>query len=435
MLPGSSRRTGTTPATRTPAISLLGKAIPAAAIVLLSVSACAGGEDNGRTAASSPPSSAQSSSVPAPDSNRPPAPAAGERGDIVEQMPFQASSDLSDVAEVTRVIYRSTAGYQGGFGTAVSGVIAVPNGEPPAGGWPIVAFGHGTTGTDGSCGPSDYPDLLGEDGAITRLVGRGYVVAASDYQGLGTWVEDAPGHPYLEPKTIAYNMIDAVRAARNLVPDTSNRWAAMGASQGGQAAWASADHADDYGQGLEFVGAAALAPAADLSPITDAGTQMAYTDAQKIFIPNLIAGLREVYPDFDAGDYIRGGLADNADVFTSCGPTFLVDRFSAAMSVAPGDAAVADQEAVERIRTILKQDALPAGRAAGPLFVAFGDQDSIILPAWTAAAVQRACAGGDVIEVVRKPDGGHTNLGVTGPAIDWIGDRFAGEPAPDTCPA
>ncbi|MGK9270618.1 lipase family protein [Williamsia muralis] len=435
MLPGSSRRTGTTPATRTPVISLLGKAIPAAAIVLLSVSACASGEDDGRTAASSPLSYAQSSSVPVPDSDRPPAPAPGERGDIVKQMPFQASSSLSDVAEVTRVIYRSTAGYQGGFGTEVSGVVAVPNGDPPAGGWPIVAFGHGTTGTDESCGPSDYPDLLGEDGAITRLVGRGYVVAASDYQGLGTWVEDAPGHPYLEPKTIAYNMIDAVRAARNLVPDTSDRWAAMGASQGGQAAWASADYADDYGEGLEFVGAAALAPAADLSPITDAGTQMAYTDAQKIFIPNLIAGLREVYPDFDADDYIRGGLADNAEVFTSCGPTFLVDRFSAAMSVAPGDAAVADQEAVDRIRTILKQDALPAGRAAGPLFVAFGDQDSIILPAWTAAAVQRACAGGDVIEVVRKPDGGHTNLGVTGPAVDWIGDRFAGEPAPDTCPA
>lgn len=404
-------------------------------ILLLSVNACASGEDDGQTAASSPLASVQSSSDPAPGSDRPPAPAPGGRGDIVEQMPFQASSSLSEVAEVTRVIYRSTAGYAGGFGTKVSGVIAVPNGEPPAGGWPIVAFGHGTTGTDESCGPSDYPDLLGEDGAITRLVGRGYVVAASDYQGLGTWVEDAPAHPYLEPKTIAYNMIDAVRAARNLVPDTSDRWAAMGASQGGQAAWASADYADDYGQDLEFVGAVALAPAADLSPITDAGTQMAYTDAQKIFIPNLIAGLREVYPDFDADDYIRGGLADNADVFTSCGPTSMADRFSAAMSVAPGDAAVADQEAVDRIRTILEQDALPAGRAAGPLFVAFGDQDSIILPAWTAAAVQRACAGGDVIDVVRKPDGGHTNLGVTGRAIDWIGDRFAGEPAPDTCPA
>jgi hypothetical protein len=132
---------------------------------------------------------------------------------------------------------------------------------------------------------------------------------------------------------------------------------------------------------------------------------------------------------------MRGGLAEGADIFTSCGPTSTLDRFSAAMSVAPGDAAVADQEAVDRIRAILTQDALPAGRAAGPLFVAFGDQDTIIFPAWTAAAVQRACAGGDVIDVVRKPDGGHTNLGVTGPAIDWIAGRFAGDPAPDTCPA
>jgi acetyl esterase/lipase len=248
-------------------------------------------------------------------------------------------------------------------------------------------------------------------------------------------VDNAPGHPYLEPKTVAYNMIDAVRAARKVVPDTSDRWAAIGSSQGGQAAWASADYADDYGQGLRFVGAAALAPAADLSPITDAGVRMAYTDAQKIFIPNLIAGLREVYPDFETGDYMRGGLAAGADIFTSCGPTSTADRFSAAMNVAPGDATVSDQEAVDRIRDILDKDALPAGRAAGPLFVAFGDQDTIILSPWTVAAVQRACAGGDVISVVRKPDGGHTNLGVTGTAIDWIADRFAGDPAPDTCPA
>jgi hypothetical protein len=403
------------------------------------LTACSSGGDTGITPSSPPLASSQQSSPesssPERPGDRPAAPGLSQRGAIVDQQPFDASSSLSDAGSVTRVIYRSTAGYDGGFGTEVSGIVAVPAGDPPPGGWPIVAFGHGTTGTDESCGPSDYPDLLGEDGAVTRLLSRGFVVAASDYQGLGTWVQDAPTHPYLEPKTVAYNMIDAVRAARNVVPDASDRWAALGSSQGGQAAWASADYADDYGQGLQFVGAAALAPAADLSPITDAGVQMAYTDAQKIFIPNLIEGLREVYPDFDPSDYMRGGLAAGADIFTSCGPTSIVDRFSAAMNVAPGDATVADEDAVERIRGILEQDALPAGRAAGPLFVAFGDQDTIILPEWTAAAVQRACAGGDVIEVVRKPDGGHTNLGVTGPAIDWIADRFAGETPPDTCPA
>ncbi|HEY9313940.1 lipase family protein [Williamsia sp.] len=396
---------------------------------LLFLAGCSGGgADDGVMPSSAPPLSGTTTSLPA-------APDLADRGAIVEQRPFQGNDELADAGRLIHVVYRSTAGYAGGFGTEVSGVVAVPAGAPPSGGWPIVALGHGTTGTGVTCGPSDYPDLLGEDGNVARLVARGYVVAATDYQGLGTSVEDARPHPYLEPRTVAYNMIDAVRAARNVVPEASVRWAAMGASQGGQAAWAAAEHADDYGQGLEFVGAAALAPAADLSPITDAGLDVTYTDTQKIFIPNLVAGLREVHPDLDPGDYMRGGLAAGAPAFTSCGPTSTADRFSAAMDIAPGDAAIADQEAVDRLREILKSDALPAEPAAGPLFVAYGDKDTIILSAWTTAALQRACAQGDVIEIVRKPEGGHTNLGVTGDAVDWISDRFAGEPAPDTCPA
>lgn len=414
-------------------IKKLTTALIAPAVALLAITACSTtGDDDGQAPPSSPSASAPSS--PATSPSQPPAPTPAERGDIVTQATFDAGSELRAARTLTRVVYRSTAGYGGGFGTEVSGVIAVPEGDPPPGGWPIVALGHGTTGTDPSCGPSDYPDLLGEDGNVTRLLNRGFVVAASDYQGLGTAVSNPRPHPYLEPRTVAFNMIDAVRAAQNVVPDTSDRWAAIGASQGGQAAWASAEAAGDYGQGLEFVGAAALAPAADVSPITDAGIDTKYTDAQKIFIPNLVAGLREVYPDLDPDDYMRGGLAAGADVFTSCGPTSTADRFSAAMSIAPGDAAIADQEAADRIREILQGDALPARRADGPLFVAYGDQDTIILPAWTTAALQRACAAGDVVEVVRKPDGGHTNLGVTTTAVDWISDRFADQPAPDSCP-
>ncbi|ORM30254.1 hypothetical protein BFL43_19035 [Williamsia sp. 1135] len=409
-------------------------ALIAPAVALLAITACSTtGDDDGRALSSSPSASGAPSS-PAPSSSQPPAPSPAERGAIVTQETFEAGPELRAAGTLTRVVYRSTAGYGGGFGTEVSGVIAVPDGVPPPGGWPIVALGHGTTGTDQSCGPSDYADLLGEAGNMTRLLNRGFVVAASDYQGLGTAVSKPRPHPYLEPRTVAFNMIDAVRAAQDVVPGTSDRWAAIGASQGGQAAWASAEAAGDYGQGLEFVGAAALAPAADVSPITEAGVDTKYTDAQKIFIPNLVAGLREVHPDLDPDDYMRGGLAAGADVFTSCGPTSTADRFSAAMSIAPGDAAIADQDAADRIREILQGDALPARRADGPLFVAYGDQDTIILSAWTTAALQRACAAGDVIEVVRKPDGGHTNLGVTGTAVDWISDRFADEPAPNSCP-
>ena len=39
------------------------------------------------------------------------------------------------------------------------GVVVTPTGEPPPGGWPIIAWAHGTTGVDRRCAPSiDYPD-------------------------------------------------------------------------------------------------------------------------------------------------------------------------------------------------------------------------------------------------------------------------------------
>ena len=50
------------------------------------------------------------------------------------------------------VMYRSTSAK--GEPVAVSGVVSVPEGEPPAGGWPVISWGHGTTGTADRCAPS-----------------------------------------------------------------------------------------------------------------------------------------------------------------------------------------------------------------------------------------------------------------------------------------
>ncbi len=345
-----------------------------------------------------------------------------------------------DGATFTRVVYRSTAGYapgnpNGRFGTRVSGFVAVPSGEPPAGGWPVIAFGHGTTGTAANCGPSSYPDLLNQTGTVSALLNAGYVVAASDYQGLG---EHEVPHPYLDSRTIAYNMIDMVRAARELVPQAGSRWAALGTSQGGQAAWASAEYAADYGSGLQFVGAAALAPAADVSPIADGADAKPYvaptfTQVQMGFIPLIVDGLRAVYPDFRASDYMRGALAAGASDLTSCGPGSVFRKYSAITKVQPGDSTISSATALKRLHNILVADALPQRRAAGPLFVAYGSADQIITPAWTTAAVRRACTLGDTISSTIEAGKGHTNLQSLPRAIDWIGDRFADQPAPSTC--
>ena len=128
---------------------------------------------------------------------------------------------------IARVVYRSTSG--DGQATEVSGSVFVPRGDPPDGGWPVVAFGHGTTGIDEPCAPSLSKSLLGYTEAVGTLVSKGYAVALADYQGLGM-----PGvHPYTDSRTAGLNMIDSVRALRATFPDVSNRWGAFGGSQGG----------------------------------------------------------------------------------------------------------------------------------------------------------------------------------------------------------
>ena len=85
---------------------------------------------------------------------------------------------------------------------------------------------------------------------VIAFLTDGYAVAMTDYQGL----DDVGVHPYLEPWTAAYNVIDAVRAIRNLSADVSSNWAAYGVSQGGQAVWAANEINAEYGHALKLVG-------------------------------------------------------------------------------------------------------------------------------------------------------------------------------------
>ena len=338
-------------------------------------------------------------------------------------------------------MYRSNSGYapgdpDGDFGVRVSGVVVTPRGSPPAGGWPVVALGHGTTGTDEQCAPSLHPDLLGYATQIARLVRAGNVVTATDYVGLG---EPGTPHPYLVARSAAYSMIDAVRAARQVVPDTSDRWASLGSSQGGQAAWAAAEWAGtEYGSGLRFVGAAAFAPAADIAPIADGYDSTpfrapTFTTLQLGLIPLVLDGLHTVDPGLDESQYIRGGLAAGAAALASCGEGSAFRKYSALTQIRPGDATVSSPAALRSLHDMLARSSLPRRRAAGPLFVAYGDRDQLVTPAWTAAAVARACAAGDTVAVTVEMGRGHTDLQSGPDAVTWIGDRFAGRAAPSSC--
>ncbi|WP_072751757.1 lipase family protein [Rhodococcus maanshanensis] len=360
-----------------------------------------------------------------------PAPVGDERGALIGDQSLAETAAVSPNGPVTarKLVYRSTSGLDGS-GTEVSGTVFVPPGAAPDGGWPIVSVGHGTTGVTDECAPSQYPDLLGAVGMVTALLEQGYVVVASDYQGLGT-----PGpHPYLEPKSAAHNLIDGVRAARAAVPNTSNRWAALGLSQGGQASWSAAEHAAGYGDGLEFVGAAHLSPAADLSHIADDLGGISLTLPQQIFLPMLLAGSEAQHAGLDPASYIRGALADSREALMACGPQAAERKWDAAVRITRADSLPLTSADTDRMRAWLERIALPQQRTEAPMLVVVGESDDLIPADWTRVAVTKACALGDVIALESRPGEGHADARANPGAVAWIADRFAGVPAPNTCP-
>ncbi|QBJ98786.1 lipase [Rhodococcus sp. ABRD24] len=366
------------------------------------------------------PSPGQATTTVLPTTTALPDPA--DRGIVTADEPFTGTG-LSG----HRILYRSTSGIDG-RATVVSGTVFAPPGQAPPGGWPVVTVGHPTTGLLDECAPSGHPDLLGSAGLVRDLIARGFVVAVTDYEGLGT---DGP-HPYLEPVTAAHNLIDAVRAARILVPDTSARWAAIGVSQGGQASWAAAEQAAQYGDGLEFTGAASLSPPADLTPIVTAGP-VSLNVPQQMFLPMLLDGLSVAHPGLDANAYIRGPLTENRDVLRACTGVLASRKLSVAVNLTPADTVPRSTGDVVQMREWLTADALPQRPAAAPMLVVVGGKDNLIRPDWTIAAVDRACGFGDVIELRVRPEDVHADARALPGAIDWVAGRFTSTAVVNTC--
>lgn len=336
-------------------------------------------------------------------------------------------SAISSVA--ARVVYTSTSGIDGST-QRVSGTIFAPEGTAPEGGWPIIAYGHGTTGVLNDCGPSTDPELLGSSQIVAALVRSGYVVAVSDYQGLGL---DGTYHPYLDARTVGNNLIDSVRAARKLVPDTSTRWASFGGSQGGQAAWAANELARSYGAGLDMVGSVSLVPAADITGLAAAAADGTLTDDQKPLLQWVLVGLSQAHPELDLDDYRRGIVAEKWDELSACGGVLAADRTSLAAQIGDDDLRPATPEATAVLEGYLREMSLPKSPAAAPMLVIYGGEDTLISQAWTDTAIGAGCAAGDTIQYVLQPNSGHADIDGAA-AFGWLGDRFAGTEAVNFCP-
>lgn len=327
-----------------------------------------------------------------------------------------------------RIEYTSTSGVTGGTEQA-TGTVFVPPGKPPEGGWPIVAYAHATTGIESECAPSLSPTLLKSSTIVSTLVKAGFVVTMPDYQGLGL---DKTYHPYLDATTAGYNVIDAVRATRRLVPEASNRWVALGLSQGGQATWAANELAANYSGGTALLGTVSLSPPADITGFADAAAAGTLTPEQAPALPLILSWLKKAYPDLNLDDYRRGIVQDKWDVLLACQGPKAAERDKITDQITPDDLRPSTPEAVETLRSYLQKMSLPQGPAAAPMLVIYGGQDNLVPSQWTDRALTSACGLGDVIDIQTQPDKGHTDIDVSS-AFSWINNRFKNEPAPNSC--
>jgi pimeloyl-ACP methyl ester carboxylesterase len=352
-------------------------------------------------------------------------------GQAIKAMPLHsAESVLQKSGQITRFMYRSESAT--GAPRAETGLIVVPHGRAPEGGWPVVAWDHGTNGVGPACAPSRSPDLSLPAYAsfVAALADAGYAVVAPDYEGLGVAGEVSP---YAELESEGRSTIDAVRAAHDLLPDLTRGWVVVGHSQGGQAALGTSQLAATRAPEYPLLGTVPMAPASHLAqaldivgkikpPRLNTLPEIAYLllsvkvsdpafDPAEVASPLMVAGLRPA---------LTGCFEQVEHHYTKHPPASIFKR---------------NWRTSEPLRLFVSRNAPGAALSTGPLFLAQGTGDKVVAPQLTAALDKHLCEIGDTVDFRRYPGVEHVPLvgRATDDVLEWIAARFAGKPATSNC--
>ncbi len=354
---------------------------------------------------------------------QPPANAHGKHGTLIWTR-RQTGSDAIAGRRSSLILYRSTG--PDGKANAVSGSLALPKGKPPKGGWPVITYAHGTTGSADTCAPTrgyDAGTLVSYAyPLLKRWLKAGYAVVRTDYDGLGT-----PGvHAYLHGPTEGYSVLDAVRAARALEPRLSKQFVIAGHSQGGHAALFAAAMAPSWTKELRLRGTVAFAPASHLGEqfplaaglsnpggglgaIIALGTRMIDISDPSVDVAGLLTPeAAALYPQTESECY--DALAQPE----SFGGLPLNQIFRSGADLSPLVNAIENQDDPEhlRIHTLLRVE---QGAADGTVFQTFTDQLVDDYEAKNVKVTYKVYPGVD--------HGGVVNA-AAGDATKWIRGRF-----------
>jgi dienelactone hydrolase len=337
---------------------------------------------------------------------------------------------------------------------------------------PLVVFAHGSVGIAPQCAPSHkvLTDAVTDDDFETvmyRLAGYGYTVIAPDYAGFS--YGQTPS--YFNAEDEAHAVLDATRAAANILPTPPDKVVFVGHSQGGHAVLSAQSYAPSYGMTGTLVGVAAFAPlwssmslwgaistdaagfltanAGDVSGITYA-MAYAYT-AGELRAPG--TGL-DVFQDAKktaAHDVLLNSCYDQAGLMAlGAKPSEWFDPDYVnnvgglcAVSFTGADCSM-DPAPLWKSRWIEDRPAIDAMSSA-PILAYFGMNDSFVAPGRASCGRRKidmdlAAVSGATTNVTYclDPNAGHRDI-VRGAASDyvmkWIAARTGAGAEPAACPA
>jgi pimeloyl-ACP methyl ester carboxylesterase len=330
-------------------------------------------------------------------------------------------------AQAWQILYLSTT--VSGAPTAISGTLIVPP-APYSGTRPVVAYAAGTQGWGDQCAPSKEiaAATFDEEFAVNNLLAGGWAVVITDYPGLGT-----PGdETYNVGMAEGYGVLDALRAATRLPEAGLSAAAPMaieGYSQGGSAADWAAQLQPRYAPGLHLDGVAAGGTPANLQAVAANINGTAFF----AFLAGTAIGFNAAYPSIGLpGQLTPYGRAALAQLDTMCQvPALLAYAGKRIQDYTIGGVNPVNEPAWQ---AILNANDLGTIKPPVPLLQYHGLLDEVIPWNVETALHRQYCALGVRTELTGYA-GDHvlTQVLAQGQVVSWIGDRFAGSPAPSNC--
>ncbi len=390
----------------------------------------------------------------------------GKLGQVIKQEKIDTSIKG---AQAWRIAYISSD--VAGRRTISTGVIMAPVGPAPKEGRPILAWAHGTTGSAQNCGPSQIIDptralnqyFLMDGNSWTdfgipngqEFINQGYVVVATDYQGLG----GGGKHQYAVAQTNGRDAINSARAASSMKEvGAGKKTVIYGWSQGGGATIAAASLPEYQSQkgtaadDLQYLGFVALAPE-DIAvmlpniPKDEAAAKKLMNGFTQANVPNIFLfahyvmglwGTQAAFPDLKLTDVLT---AEGANVVEKLAMNKCVHVLADSFNYAYG----------ENYKSLLKPEpsntlawlkafvdgSVKPVKPVAPVIIYWGTKDTAVPPIMHELYQKQMCAKGANVARIQLP-GEQTHFatpGVSAPMyLEWVKDRIAGKPLANACP-